>query len=72
MRLSTSILARLRAFAVDDDGSATVDFVIGTALGVTLTIAVMQSISGSVTGLSDKIGEAITGIHFPWEPPPED
>ena len=42
-------------FSRDEDGAVTVDWVVLTAAIVGLGVAVLASVSGGVTGLSDKI-----------------
>lgn len=56
------------AFRADEDGAATVDWVVGTALAVTMGLAVMNSVSDGVMTLSDRVSETIAGIEFMWGP----
>jgi len=60
------------AFRADEDGAATVDWVVGTALAVTMGLAVMNSVSDGVMTLSDRVSETIAGIEFMWDPSEED
>lgn len=63
--------ARLRAFHADEDGAATVDWVVGTAMAITVTLAVMNSVSDGVMVLSDRVSDSISGISFEWGPKEE-
>jgi Flp pilus assembly pilin Flp len=66
----TRIAARLKAFHADESGAATVDWVVGVAAAVSLTMAVTSSINEGVVGLSDKIADSISSLEFGWEPAP--
>jgi len=63
---SNCIKGRWAAFRADEDGAATVDWVVGTALAVTMGLAVMNSVSDGVMTLSDRVSETIAGIEFMW------
>lgn len=60
------------AFRADEEGAATVDWVVGTALAVTMGLAVMNSVSDGVMTLSDRVSETIAGIEFMWDPSEEE
>jgi len=68
MTLISCIKARWAAFRADEEGAATVDWVVGTALAVSLGLAVMSAVSDGVMTLSDRVSETIAGIEFLWDP----
>lgn len=54
--------AKIIAFLRDEDGSATVEWVLGTALGVTMALSVANAISGGVEALANNISSTIASI----------
>ncbi len=70
MMILTRLCARLRAFHADESGAATVDWVVGTALAVTMGLAVMDSVSEGVMALSDRVANTIANLEFDWSDPP--
>lgn len=72
MSVIDHLRARWAAFRADEEGAATVDWVVGTALAVTMGLAVMNSVSDGVMRLSDRVSETIAGIEFLWGPVEED
>lgn len=49
-------------FLSDEDGSATVEWILGTALGVTMALAVSNAVSGGVQSLPSKVSSTIAAI----------
>ena len=66
----TRIAAYLEKFHAEESGAATVDWVVGVAAAVSLTMAVTSSINEGVVALSDKIADLIGNLEFGWEPAP--
>ncbi|RYG89705.1 hypothetical protein EU803_16250 [Loktanella sp. IMCC34160] len=62
------LLSFLHCFHAQEDGAATVDWVVGTAAAVMLGIAVMNSVGNGAKALADKISATIAGIEFIWVP----
>lgn len=58
------IRAQFHAFLSDEDGAATVEWVLGTALGVSLSLAVANSVSDGVESLATTISDTIGGYEF--------
>jgi Flp pilus assembly pilin Flp len=73
MTLKNRISAYLLAFHRDESGAATIDWVVGTAMAVTLSLAVMDSVSDGLMALSDRVANTIASLEFDWsDPPPEE
>lgn len=70
MVILTRIHTHLRAFHADESGAATVDWVVGTALAVTMGLAVMDRVSVGVMALSDRVANTIASLEFDWSDPP--
>lgn len=66
----TEFAAYLKKFHAEESGAATVDWVVGVAAAVSLTMAVTSSINEGVVALSDKIAASIGKLEFGWEPAP--
>jgi Flp pilus assembly pilin Flp len=66
----TELAAYLKKFHAEESGAATVDWVVGVAAAVSLTMAVTSSINEGVVALSDKIADSIGNLEFGWEPVP--
>ncbi|MEL6522335.1 MAG: hypothetical protein AAFQ66_15315 [Pseudomonadota bacterium] len=56
------LAAKIRHFIEDEDGSATVDFVVLTSAGVLLAVAVLQTISGGVIALADEVSATLSSF----------
>ncbi len=52
----------IAAFLSDEEGSATVEWILGTALGVTMALAVANAVSGGVEALANRISSTIAAI----------
>jgi len=61
MRRFFAFIDRFRA---DESGAATVDWVVGTAVAVTMSIAVTQSVGNAVKEMSDRIAENIANFEI--------
>jgi hypothetical protein len=57
-------MTRAFAFLYAEDGAVTVDWVVGTAAAVAMTIAVMGQVRGGATALADRIADRIAGIEI--------
>jgi Flp pilus assembly pilin Flp len=66
----TKIAAYLKKFHAEESGAATIDWVVGVAAAVSLTMAVTSSVNEGVMALSDKIADSIGNLEFGWEPAP--
>ena len=66
----TKIAAYLKKFHAEESGAATIDWVVGVAAAVSLTMAVTSSVNEGVMALSDKIADSTGNLEFGWEPPP--
>ncbi len=49
------LLLPLRRFAADEAGSATVEWVVGTAMAISMTLATMNSVESALASLSGTI-----------------
>jgi hypothetical protein len=65
MRLLARLPARVRRFRDDESGGATVDWVVGTAAGVTLALAVVGDVAEGVKVLAAGVGETLTLMEIP-------
>lgn len=68
-RLTARIRAALHRFAAGEEGSATVEWVVGTAAGVSLALVVMDGVSAGVEALATRIETTLASIDLP--PPPQ-
>ena len=50
-------------FLKDEDGAATIDFVVMTAAGVAMTVAASNAVRDTMEGLVDGIGTSVTAIN---------
>jgi Flp pilus assembly pilin Flp len=66
----TEFAAYLKKFHAEESGAATVDWVVGVAAAVSLTMAVTSSINEGVVALSDKIAASIGNLEFGWDAAP--
>jgi Flp pilus assembly pilin Flp len=66
----TEFAAYLKKFHAEESGAATVDWVVGVAAAVSLTMAVTSSINEGVVALSDKIADSIGNLEFGWDAAP--
>ncbi len=66
----TRIAAYLRTFHAEETGAATIEWVVGVAAAVSLTMAVTSSVNEGVMALSDKIANSLGNLEFGWEAPP--
>ena len=66
----TEFAAYLKKFHAEESGAATVDWVVGVAAAVFLTMAVTSSINEGVVALSDKIAASIGNLEFGWDAAP--
>lgn len=55
---------RLLEFALDEEGAATVDWVVGTAMAVTMGLAVTNAVGEGATALADRVSTSIANIEF--------
>ena len=62
---TTQIRALVARFRLAESGAATVDFVVGTALALGLTLSVMNAISKGVENLASDIEEDLTEMGVP-------
>jgi len=53
---------KFRNFLSDEDGSATVEWVMGTALGVTMALSVASAVSDGVEALAVTISTTIAAV----------
>ena len=58
-----TIFSNLKAFAANESGAVTVDWVVLTAAIVGLGIAVLTSVSGGTTSLADKISGELADMN---------
>ena len=70
MTYLTEFAAYLKKFRAEESGAATVDWVVGVAAAVSLTMAVTSSIIEGVVALSDKIAASIGNLEFGWDAAP--
>ena len=70
MTYLTEFAAYLKKFHAEESGAATVDWVVGVAAAVSLTMAVTSSINEGVAALSDKIAASIGNLEFGWDAAP--
>lgn len=54
----------LRHFLEDEEGAATVDWVVLTAVGIAMTLAVMEVVTDGVLALADNISAALSAIEI--------
>ncbi len=66
----TRAAAYLKKFHAEESGAATIDWVVGVAAAVSLTMAVTSSVNEGVMALSDKIADSIGNLEFGWDPAP--
>lgn len=50
-------------FLKDEEGAATIDFVVMTAAGVAMTVAASNAVRDTMEGLVDGIGTSVTAIN---------
>lgn len=67
--MMTRFISYLRDFHRNEDGAATVDWVVGTAGAVGLGLAVTSAVGDGTTSLADKVSSHIAGIEFNWTEP---
>lgn len=70
----THIKLHLARFRAEEDGAATVDWVVGTAVAVTMSLAVTNAVGDGVMALSQKVSDSIAGFEMCWGAacPPKD
>ena len=57
-----TIGAKISEFLRDEDGSATVEWVMGTALGVTMALSVAGAVSDGVEALANTVSSTIAAV----------
>lgn len=55
-----TMLQKIERFLCDEDGAATVDWAVGAAMAVGLSVAAVDTIESGVTSLSQSIANAIS------------
>jgi Flp pilus assembly pilin Flp len=65
MRCLARLSAPFRRFRDDESGGATVDWVVGTAAGVTLALAVVGDVADGVKVLAAGVGQTLTLMEIP-------
>lgn len=58
------IFVSLQHFLEDEEGAATVDWVVLTAVGIAMTLAVMEVVTQGVLAFADKISAALSAIEI--------
>ncbi len=59
-----SIIRAIRRFAADESGAVTVDWVVGTAAAISVTIAMTGQVKTAVITLADSISGRISAIQI--------
>ena len=54
------MLLKVKDFLRDEEGAATVDWVVGTAMAVGLSVAAVDKVESGITSLAESIATAIS------------